>query len=123
MTSNPLPMAWIDRIFSHMGAMYGSKFADLWRDTDQIAVKALWAEKLGGFIDHPKAIKAALDSLDDKPWPPTLPEFLMLCRQAAHRDGQKVPALEHKLSPEEIERNRERLEKIKADLAKRMVEP
>lgn len=120
MSANPLPMAWIDRIFSHMGAMYGSKFADLWRDTDQLAVKALWAEKLGGFIDHPKAIKSALDSLDDKLWPPTLPEFLILCRSAVKREEPKVLALDHKLSPEEIEHNRQRLAKIQADLAAKM---
>ena len=55
-----LPDSWIVRIFDHMAAMYGSKFADLWRGTEPEKVRAMWAEKLAGFADKPKAIKLAL---------------------------------------------------------------
>lgn len=119
MSVNPLPDAWIDKIFSHMSSMYGSKFADLWRDTDLKAVKALWAEKLGGFLDQPSAIKSALDALDDKPWPPTLPEFLMLCREAAKRTSTGRPALPPPdLTPEQIQANLDRLHAITGSMFK-----
>lgn len=96
-----LPDGWVIRIFDHMAAMYGSKFADLWRGTDPEKVRAMWAEKLARFADKPKAIKLAIDSLDDKPFPPTLPEFLALCREAAKRIGDNKPALPHKLTEDD----------------------
>lgn len=115
-----LPAKWIDRIFEHMAGLYGSRFADLWRGTDIAAVKTLWAEKLGGFGDTPDAIKAALDALDDKPLPPTLPEFLHLCRDAARRAPPKTLALEHKLSAEDIAKNRARIAAITEQLGRKM---
>lgn len=80
--SHSLPTAVIDRLFDRLTCLYGSKFIDMWRDADINAVKSLWAEKLGGFCDNLPAIRFALDSLDDSPWPPTLPEFLAICRRA-----------------------------------------
>jgi hypothetical protein len=95
-----LPDAWIVKIFDYMLGLYGSKFSDLWKGTDPAAVRRIWAEKLSGFRDNPAAIKAALDALDERPFPPTLPEFLTLCRDAARRAGTGA-ALPHYLSPDE----------------------
>lgn len=110
-TSQPnqpaLPDAWVERLFDHMAALYGSKFADLWRGSDPAKVKAMWASKLGGFAEKPKAIKAALDALDERPFPPTLPEFIQLCRDAAKRFGNTSPLLTHKATPEERDHQRE----------------
>jgi hypothetical protein len=91
----------------------------MWRGTDLAGVKLTWASKLSGFANMPEAIKAALDALDDRPLPPTLPEFLHLCRDAARRAGPAAKALEHKLTPEEIERNRQHARKLIDDLARR----
>lgn len=88
-----LPDGWVVRIFERMSAMYGSKFSDLWSGVDPASIRAVWADKLGGFAQRPEIIKAALDSCDDKPWPPTLPEFLAACREAARRSPVQVPAL------------------------------
>ena len=76
--------------------------------------------EIAGFQDRPEAIKAALDALDDKPFPPTLPEFLRACRDAAKRVGTKHFALEHKLTPEEIERNRQRIAAMRERLTDKM---
>lgn len=101
-----LPDGWIAKIFDHMAAMYGSKFADLWRGTEPEKVRAMWAEKLAGFADKPQAIKQALSALDDHPFPPTMPEFLALCRDAAKRIGDNKPALTHKPTEEELDHQR-----------------
>lgn len=114
-----LPDSWIERIFKKMSVNYGSKFADLWRGTDPVDMKNEWAYKLAGFADMPKEIKEALDALDDKPYPPTLPEFLALCREAGRRiDGHK-PAIEYRPTAEEqaradalIKKAAERMTKI-----------
>lgn len=96
-----LPDSWITKIFDHMSGLYGSKFADLWRGSDLETVRRTWASKLAGFADMPKAIKEALDALDDKPYPPTLPEFLALCREAGRRLEAPKVAIEYKPTPEE----------------------
>lgn len=87
-----LPDGWVERIFEHMSCAYGSKFSDQWGGQDPATLRAFWARKLAGFADKPHAIKAALYSLDDRPFPPTLPEFITLCRTAARRECS-VPAL------------------------------
>lgn len=106
-----LPESWINRLFGRLEGLYGARFHDLWKGTDLENVKAVWAEKLAGFHDRPEVLKAALGACDDKPWPPTLPEFLGFCRNAAGR-GEVFTALpEPKMTPEERERNAEKLAK------------
>ena len=51
----------------------------------------------------PGAIGEALDALDSKPFPPTLPEFIALCREAAPRHQPKLDAIEYKPTDEEKE--------------------
>lgn len=110
-----LPDSWIIRIFDQMSALYGKKFADQWSGTDPVVMRRVWAQKLGGFHDQPKAIKQALDAMDAKPFPPTLPEFLTMCREAGSRGLDRPPLLEHVPSAEEIERaTKAREEAVKA---------
>jgi len=97
--------------------MYGSKFSDMWAGVDPTAVRISWARKLGGFISRPECIRSALDDCDGKPWPPTLPEFLSLCRDAAKRTGTNslsLPAPE--ISREEIQKRSEQIEKSAGQL-------
>lgn len=99
-----LPDAWITRLFKRIEALYGSKFLDMWRGTDMENMKATWAEKLGGFADQPDALRGALEALDSRPWPPTLPEFIILCRESAARCNKTYAALPAPdVSPEVIE--------------------
>lgn len=77
-----LTEAWIGRIFGRMEDFYGARFLDAWRGTDLARVKATWAEKLAGFADTPERIGFALNALEHHKFPPTLPEFLALCRSA-----------------------------------------
>lgn len=78
--ANPsaLPESWVERLFLRFSSMYGSKFADLWRGCDLASVKGLWAEELAGFSAD--EIKCGIDCCKTRDWPPTLPEFLKLCR-------------------------------------------
>jgi len=94
----------IDRLFSEMAAMYGSKFADLWVGADIEEVKAKWVEKLKPFAAHPGVVQAALKALDFHPNPPTLPVFLGLCRDAMRHVEEPTKALPHKLTQEDHDR-------------------
>lgn len=87
-----LPDRLIDRLFDRLEAAYGSKWLNMWGNTNLANVKALWAEKLAGFAENPKALAYALSCLDEHPFPPTLPEFLGLCRKAPRPDLAALPS-------------------------------
>lgn len=112
-----LPENWVAKIFDHMSGLYGSKFSDLWRGSDLGTVRRMWAEKLSGFATMPKAIKEALDALDDKPYPPTLPEFLAMCREAGRRHEGNKPSIEYKPTQEEQARAADVIRKVSARIA------
>ena len=112
--NRPLPSAWIGKIFATMQGHYGSRFVNMWKTGDMLQngqdagymnAMQTWAEKLGGFADHPECIAYVLENLPDTP--PTLPQFQDLCRRAPRKEPLK---LVHSLTPEEIKRNKERLD-------------
>ena len=67
-------------MFARFEAMYGAKFADAWKGCDLRNVKDIWAETLGAMSREELA--AGVAGCMGKDWPPTLPEFVKLCRQA-----------------------------------------
>ncbi len=68
----------VERVFERLAAMYGGKLADLWRGCDMACVKQTWAAALAGYRHD--EIRRGLQGCLTRPWPPTLPEFLSLCR-------------------------------------------
>jgi len=79
-----LPAPWVDRLFARFVAIYGTqKVGAMWLDASMNEVKSVWADQLGRFA--PESIAGALQRLVDSSsaWPPTLPEFVELCRQAS----------------------------------------
>lgn len=78
--SSALPDPWIERLFLRFEAMYGAKFADAWKGCDLKSVKSLWAETLGA-LSREELAKGFAGCMS-KDWPPTLPEFVKLCRMA-----------------------------------------
>jgi hypothetical protein len=93
-TGQPLPAAWVDRLFSRFLAIYGAqKVGAMWSGADLAEVKTVWGEQLGRFA--PATIGAALLARVDSgdAWPPTLPEFVESCRQAANARRASDPRL------------------------------
>ena len=93
----PLPAGWVRKLFGELQGNYGTRFLDMWRsgqtDTngDDVGLQnamALWAEKLAGFRERPDAIRRVLDTLPKHP--PTLPEFVELCRQSCPKQEMKA---------------------------------
>lgn len=85
-----LPNAWIERLFERLAGMYGSKFADMWGDQSADTVKRVWSETLSGMSGEELA--SGLRACTTKPWPPTLPEFVLLCRPAPNYEQLFVQA-------------------------------
>ena len=75
-----LPDQWVERLFSRFEAMYGARFADAWKGCDLRNVKDIWAETLGAMSREELA--AGVAGCMGKDWPPTLPEFVKLCKAA-----------------------------------------
>lgn len=75
------PDTLVDRLFRKLALMYGKAWLDLWAGMPIDEVKGEWARTLTGV--EPEAMRLALDALltAGKPFPPSLPEFVSLCRQ------------------------------------------
>lgn len=75
-STDALPV--VEALFGEMLMLFGRKFLDQWRGADAQALKAYWAQHLSSMSVRELARgRIAMKSLD---WPPTLPEFVKLCR-------------------------------------------
>lgn len=110
----------MEKLFRTFEDWYGAKWAAQYGAFPRQRVKDSWAKELRGFFDKGGCISSALDAQKKNPFPPTLPEFLILCCDAAKRIGEQPqnPALPHKLTPDELERNRKRSLALAEILAK-----
>ena len=121
----PLKRSWVRKLFAELQGNYGTRFLDMWRsgqaDTngDDVGLQNamdMWAEKLAGFRERPDAIRRVLDTLPKHP--PTLPEFVELCRQSCPKQDHKaLPA--PNISAEEIAARKAEAE----DMARQVLAP
>ncbi|MFP4891248.1 hypothetical protein [Paraburkholderia sp. EG304] len=104
-----IPEAWIEKLFARMSAIYGARFADLWRGVPIDDIKAIWRYGLAGTSDE--GLRRGAAALFHTKYPPTLPEFIELCAPEPTM-YQQHPALtdERRTSPDQA---REQLAKIR----------
>src|SRR5262245_56483180 len=99
-STEALPSPWVDRLFQRFATHYGKPWLDMWADIPLADVKDAWATELAGVTSE--QIGAALKHLGK--FPPTLPEFVALCKPPAARPEHRLllpsPQVEQaKLSP------------------------
>ncbi len=75
---NALAPTWIERLFSHMEALYGAQFKALWRDMDRQQIMMHWGAELGRLSTSQLA--RGLERLATNAINPTLPQFIRLCK-------------------------------------------
>jgi hypothetical protein len=110
---NALPKHWVEVLFSKMSAFYGARFADMWRGSKVDEVQKAWAVEL--FKLSRDQLKAGSDSLTALPKPPTLPEFVTLCKQArAEQAASTARRIEHvePADPKVIAENMGRIQRM-----------
>lgn len=73
-----IPKHWVESLFDKMSYAYGMRFVDQWVGIDTECVKRHWAEALG--VLTTQELTRGVQNLATRDWPPTLPEFLKLCR-------------------------------------------
>lgn len=83
--SDAVPQRWVDDLFARMSGMYGSKFADLWRGVDLTVVRKMWGQELAKLSKD--ELKFGVQTLMSRPFPPTLPEFVSLCKPPVNYDA------------------------------------
>jgi len=74
----PLPPKWAAALIERMQALYGAQFSRQWESIKPERLPQIWAEELAGFSGQ--EIAAGLAACKTRQWPPTLPEFMALCR-------------------------------------------
>ncbi|CAB3904617.1 hypothetical protein LMG26858_04415 [Achromobacter anxifer] len=65
-------------VVAELRLMYGSKFAQAWEGLTPREVKDAWNQKLAGYTEA--EARVGLVACLSRDWPPTLPEFMRLCR-------------------------------------------
>jgi hypothetical protein len=85
-----LPDSWVNALFARLTVRYGSGWTRMWEGIDPAAVRADWAEELGGFEQRPGAIKYGLDNLPpDRP--PTVQQFRSICNRVPEAFTPELP--------------------------------
>ena len=95
------PKAWVEALFKRLSVMYGSRWAAMWDGVPMADVVDGWQTDLTGVTSD--QVKRALEHLKaNNPFPPTLPEFLGICRQfkALPQNVAYLPATRSKMPPE-----------------------
>jgi len=65
-------------LLAELRAIYGAKFDQQWTNIVPEKMEQVWAQHLGGLSQQEMQTGIAACML--RPWPPTLPEFMRLCR-------------------------------------------
>jgi hypothetical protein len=89
------------------------------RDAGIVNAMEHWAEKLGGYKDHPETIKRALEHLPVEP--PSLPQFQEHLRHSYVEP--QVLRIEKQWTAEELEQNKKRAEECMRQIRKMWAQP
>lgn len=104
----------MEKAFQRMASFFGNQVLAKWEGLDMQMVYGEWADELSrcslGQIRH------GIELSKREKHPPNLGEFAELCRKYKASD---VVKLEHKITPEQLEKNKRRIAEIAASLAKR----
>lgn len=75
-----LPQEWVERLFEKMLYEYGAKFSNQWGGLRPEQMLRHWAVRLYGLTRA--ELKTGMAALEGREWPPTVPEFVKLCKPA-----------------------------------------
>jgi hypothetical protein len=86
----PMPLPWIEKIFTKLELTYGHRFLSQWPGVSTDAIKADWQHELDGLERRPEAIAYALAHL-----PPDNPvnvlQFREICRSTPEPEFKALP--------------------------------
>lgn len=71
--------------------IYGQKFKDQWNGVTPRDLRAMWGAALARYT--PEEVQRGLKACMSRIWPPTLPEFLLLCRPPVDHEAAFIEAV------------------------------
>jgi hypothetical protein len=92
-----VPVEWVASDDQMRGLMkvliciYGQKFNDQWRGITPRDMRAMWGFALSSYT--PEEVQRGLSACMSRVWPPTLPEFLLLCRPPVDHEAAFIEAV------------------------------
>lgn len=94
-SSPALPNEWIGRLFLRFRSIYGNKVQTMFGEADSDDLVATWADQLGRYeaVDIRRALETMVIAYTD--YPPTLPQFAAMCRDARSARGQLAGKVTH----------------------------
>lgn len=87
-----MPKRWVESLFERMEMSYGEKFTRQWGNVDPHKMRRFWAVELGTLT--PEQLKVGVEAMRRRDWPPTLPEFMALCKPTFDYSGALYEAIE-----------------------------
>lgn len=84
----------VARVHTLMAAWYGSRYSAMWQDAKPDAVRAEWARALMADRYTVQEVERGVAACKTLDWPPSLPEFLKLCRPPIKHEHAYLEALE-----------------------------
>lgn len=84
-------MLTVDYIITHMRMLYGERFNSQWKTVPPEEMRRVWGHYVQGYTQE--ELKRGLNELMNHPFPPTMPQFFMLCRPRLNADSAFVEAL------------------------------
>jgi hypothetical protein len=96
----PLPRTWIAALFNRLRSIYGSRLEQAYGTVDSEDLVMIWSQTLAPYSGAD--LKMALEGVGDSypEYPPTLPQFRMLCRDAHNRNFRAQSRLTDERRPE-----------------------
>jgi len=97
----PVPEHWVDKLFARFSVIYGHKWTSVYPNSEMISVaKREWARALGRVTGE--QIQLGIEGLIDsgEPWPPTIPEFITVCKNTTLKAQTVSPKALPKPRPE-----------------------
>jgi len=68
----------VTRLLELMQGLYGARFTDQWSSVDPAIIRRTWEREISGYSNA--ELRRGATACKSLKWPPTLPEFLILCR-------------------------------------------
>lgn len=98
-----VPLSWVKNLFQRMQSCYGKHFLDMWTNTDMESVMGMWAQQMAT-MTHDE-LRRGVAALMTRDWPPTLPEFVKMCKPSIDPETAYYEALEQGRARDEAKPN------------------
>lgn len=99
-----VPLHWVESLFSRMQLYYGNRFLDMFCNANMDDVKLVWAQQMALLTED--ELRRGVAALIAREWPPSLPEFVKLCKLSVDPEVAYFEAVEQGIAREEGKPNR-----------------